>query len=104
MKIDPVAPDGHSPTPTRPPMAFRVCRPFRAPLPVAVGEVLVAWPEHPTHPLLICSPDGRKAIRWTALPAPRLYRLLFRAWLDAALRPMSVDTERRLLGVPPEAR
>jgi|GEM_PF-1744910 hypothetical protein len=73
-----------------------VVLPLVAPIAARPRDVLVVWPEHPTHTLTVLTPDRSRVIRRAWCASGVLYAELLHLFLDGAIR-LSVADQRRLL-------
>lgn len=80
----------------RPSIAALVVRPIRTPIAAQPGDMLIAWPGHPTHTLGVVSPEPRRVLRTRHVPDGAVYGELLRLFLDAKIR-LPLRSQRRLL-------
>lgn len=81
-----------------PTIVCRVSLRIDSPVQADPGDVLVVWPGHPTHALMVMT-DDRQLVRHAACPEGVLYGSLLHLFLDSAIQPLTVRSERALLRV-----
>ena len=69
-----------------PSIVCRVVRPLLDPIVAAPGDVLTAWPGHPTHALAVLSADCETVLRTIAREERVLYADLLHWFLDARIQ------------------
>lgn len=80
----------------RPTIVCRVLRPIAKPLPARAGDVLVCWPDHPTHAVAVLD-EACDLIRCHApYDSGALYGDLLHHFLDARIQ-MPEQAQRALL-------
>jgi hypothetical protein len=78
----------------RPSIVCRVVRPMACPIAADPGDVLVAWPGHPTHSLAVVR--HQRVVRTRHVPDGVLYGALLDLFLSARIR-LPLTAQRRLL-------
>lgn len=59
--------------PDHPSFVLRVCVPIIAPIVARAGQLLVVTPGHPTHTVVVVTPDARRVVRHRFVPDGALY-------------------------------
>ena len=80
----------------RPSIVCRVVRPILSPIVAAPGDVLAAWPGHPSLALCVLDTHGDTIKRAVPCPEGALYSQLLNWFLDARIQ-MPEASERALL-------
>ncbi len=80
----------------RPSIVCRVVRPILSPIVAAPGDVLAAWPGHPSHTLAVAPPDLSRIIRHRFCEDGVLYGVLLDLFLDARIS-LPVRSQKALL-------
>ena len=80
----------------RPSIVCRVLRPIVKPLPARAGDVLVCWPDHPTHAVAVLDAACDLVKRHRPYDSGALYGDLLHAFLDAKIQ-MPEAAQRALL-------
>jgi hypothetical protein len=83
----------------RPSISARVVRPIQTPIAAFPGDIVVAWPGHPTHALAVVSHEPRRVIHTQHVPDATLHGTLWEWYLDGCIRPADIASERAIFGV-----